>query len=148
MEREELQQRALDLKVAQNLKEAGVISPGIAYQRENQAVGYIGERYPICRKFQRHEDILERSARGIIEAARSSIRERASRFSLAQMKPVDGEDLDDGRRRLDRDMGDALDVSGRLNVAVDAPAGTEVKASGGGMFANSVSVDRRMGFEE
>ena len=45
-------------------------------------------------------------------------------------------------------MASELDVSGRLNVAVDAPAGTEVKATGGGMFANSVSVDRRMGFEE
>ena len=57
-------------------------------------------------------------------------------------------DLDAGRRRLDQDMASELDVSGRLNVAVDAPAGTEVKATGGGMFANSVSVDRRMGFEE
>ena len=53
-------------------------------------------------------------------------------------------DLDAGRRRLDRDMGDELDVSGRLNVAVDAPRGTEVKASGGGMFANNVTVDRRL----
>ena len=144
-----MQQRALDLKVAQNLKEAGVIWPGIAYQRENQARGYIGDRSPYLPGLQRHEDILERSARGILErGARFNPRTGQPLLGAANEDIVDGEDLDDGRRRLDRDMGDALDVSGRLNVAVDAPAGTEVKATGGGMFANGVSVDRRMGFEE
>ena len=105
---------------------------------------------PYLPEFQRHEAILERSARGIIEGgAKFNPRTgQPTSAAVAQMKPVDREDIDAGRRRLDRDMGDALDVSGRLNVAVDAPAGTEVKASGGGMFANSVSVDRRMGFEE
>ena len=148
MEREELQQRALDLKVAQNLKEAGVISPGIAYQRENQAIGYIGKRMPYLPEFQRHEAILERSARGIIEGGAKFNPRTGQPILAGTNEAIDREDIDDGRRRLDRDMGDALDVSGRLNVAVDAPAGTEVKASGGGMFANSVSVDRRMGFEE
>ena len=97
------------------------------------------------------------AARGHLGAKRSRHhRRRRRRFNPRTGQPIlagtneaiDREDIDDGRRRLDRDMGDALDVSGRLNVAVDAPAGTEVKATGGGMFANSVSVDRRMGFEE
>ena len=75
---------------------------------------------------------------------------RAAGARRSALQEIDGAslDLDAGRRRLDQDMASELDVSGRLNVAVDAPAGTEVKATGGGMFANSVSVDRRMGFEE
>ena len=104
---------------------------------------------PYLPEFQRHEAILERSARGIIEGgAKFNPRTGQPNSRLAANEAIDREDIDDGRRRLDRDMGDELDVSGRLNVAVDAPAGTEVKATGGGMFANSVSVDRRMGFEE
>jgi hypothetical protein len=49
-----------------------------------------------------------------------------------------------GRRQLDRDMGDQLDVSGKLNVSVNAPAGTDVKASGDGMFKDNVSLDRSL----
>jgi hypothetical protein len=39
-------------------------------------------------------------------------------------------------------LGDQIDVSGKLNVKVDAPAGTSVRAKGGGMFEKGVTVDR------
>jgi hypothetical protein len=51
----------------------------------------------------------------------------------------------ESRRQIDRSLGDELDVSAKLNVKVDAPAGTEVKANGGGMFEKNVSVDRQIG---
>jgi hypothetical protein len=50
--------------------------------------------------------------------------------------------LDIGRKAVDRVLGDQIDVSGKLNVKVDAPAGTTVRAAGSGMFANAVTVDR------
>jgi hypothetical protein len=64
------------------------------------------------------------------------------------VRPGGGGMIDDAdRTRFDQAMGDDMDVSGKLNVEVDAPRGTEVKASGGGMFANSTSVDRRISDE-
>jgi hypothetical protein len=47
---------------------------------------------------------------------------------------------------LDRALGteSGVEASGNLNVRVSAPAGTEVKASGEGMFANNVSLERQM----
>jgi hypothetical protein len=39
-------------------------------------------------------------------------------------------------------LSDQLDVKGKLNVKVDAPAGTSVRAKGGGMFENNVTLDR------
>jgi hypothetical protein len=50
--------------------------------------------------------------------------------------------LDIGRSQVDRMLGDQIDVSGKLNVKVDAPAGTSVRAKGGGMFEKGVTVDR------
>ena len=46
------------------------------------------------------------------------------------------------RSTLDQHLSDEIDVKGRLNVKVEAPAGTEVKATGDGMFKNGVTVDR------
>jgi hypothetical protein len=50
------------------------------------------------------------------------------------------------RRDLDRSLADESGVEprGNLNVRVNAPAGTEVKASGDGMFEGNVSLDRQM----
>jgi hypothetical protein len=50
--------------------------------------------------------------------------------------------FDRGRDQLDRQMAEELDVNGKLNVKVDAPAGTSVSATGGGMFENNVTLDR------
>jgi hypothetical protein len=50
--------------------------------------------------------------------------------------------LEHGRSQVDRMLSDQLDVSGKLNVKVDAPAGTSVRAKGGGMFEKGVTVDR------
>jgi hypothetical protein len=47
------------------------------------------------------------------------------------------------RRRFDR--GQEVDVRGRLNVRVEAPTGTRVRASGGGMFKDGVRLDRSLG---
>jgi len=55
------------------------------------------------------------------------------------------EELNRGRSHLDRSLGDELDVKGKLNVDVDAPRGTEVKAKGDGMFEGGVTVNRSMG---
>jgi hypothetical protein len=50
------------------------------------------------------------------------------------------------RRTLDRELGDEsnVELSANLNVNVRAPAGTEVKADGNGMFKNNVSLDREL----
>jgi hypothetical protein len=50
------------------------------------------------------------------------------------------------RRETDRGLADEANIrpSGNLNVNVRAPAGTEVKASGDGMFKDNVSLDRQM----
>jgi hypothetical protein len=50
--------------------------------------------------------------------------------------------LNIGRGQVDRMLSDQIDVSGKLNVKVDAPAGTSVRAKGGGMFEKGVTVDR------
>jgi hypothetical protein len=47
------------------------------------------------------------------------------------------------RDRIDRL--NELDVRGRLNVKVEAPTGTTVRASGGGMFKDGVTLDRSLG---
>jgi hypothetical protein len=47
------------------------------------------------------------------------------------------------RERIDRL--NELDVRGRLNVKVEAPTGTTVRASGGGMFKDGVTLDRSLG---
>jgi hypothetical protein len=54
--------------------------------------------------------------------------------------------LSDGRKQLDAGLAHEHDVdaSGDLNVNVKAPAGTEVKATGGGMFDGNVSLQRQM----
>jgi hypothetical protein len=51
-----------------------------------------------------------------------------------------------GRSSLDSGLAREHDVdaSGDLNVSVKAPAGTEVKAEGDGMFKDNVSLDRQM----
>jgi hypothetical protein len=140
---EELRQRALDLKIAQRLEESGAISTANAGERRRQALGYLGAHVSDLPELTRHEDLLERSAQGIISGG--------AKFNPRTGQPIlfgaDREDLDAGRRMLDGDMGAEMDVSGRLNVQVDAPRGTEVKANGGGMFENNVSVDRRMADE-
>ena len=62
------------------------------------------------------------------------------------LPPIDrsSEELDRGRRDVDQHLSDQLDVKGKLNVDVEAPKGTEVKANGGGMFENNVSINRRI----
>lgn len=56
---------------------------------------------------------------------------------------ADNEDSD--RSVLDKAIGDELNVKGKLNVDVNAPSGTEVKADGEGMFEKNVSVNRSVG---
>jgi hypothetical protein len=46
------------------------------------------------------------------------------------------------RKRMDGALNDEVKASGNLNVKVEAPAGTTVKATGGGMFEDNVNVDR------
>jgi hypothetical protein len=73
---------------------------------------------------------------------------RRSRQPLSYGRELDREDINRGRDQFDRTLGDELDVRGKLNVAVEAPKGTEIKASGGGMFENNVTVDRKFGEPE
>ena len=50
-----------------------------------------------------------------------------------------------GRDELDKHLNEQLDnIKARLNVEVDAPKGTEVKASGDGMFEKGVTVNRKI----
>ena len=48
------------------------------------------------------------------------------------------------RTTLDRSLSDNIEPQGNLDVNVKAPAGTEVKADGDGMFKGNVSLDRQM----
>jgi hypothetical protein len=52
----------------------------------------------------------------------------------------------EGRPSLDRGLAAESDIEprGNLNVRVNAPAGTEVKATGEGMFEGNTSLDRQM----
>jgi hypothetical protein len=50
--------------------------------------------------------------------------------------------IDRGRNQIDRVLSDQIDVRGKLNVKVDAPAGTSVRAKGTGMFEKGVTLDR------
>jgi hypothetical protein len=52
---------------------------------------------------------------------------------------LDTQDLDRGLANEHE-----VDASGDLDVNVKAPAGTEVKANGDGMFKNNVTLNRQM----
>jgi hypothetical protein len=56
-----------------------------------------------------------------------------------------GARAEEDRGELDRNLADdAGEAHGSLNVRVNAPPGTEVKANGDGMFKGNVSLDRQM----
>jgi hypothetical protein len=67
--------------------------------------------------------------------------------TLASQRNVDLPGVDRtmlDRSTLDRSLSDNIEPQGNLDVNVKAPAGTEVKADGDGMFKGNVSLDRQM----
>jgi hypothetical protein len=102
-----------------------------------------GERF-------RERERLDAADQLIAGRPRDQLERDAANPNKIDLPPIDPDErpepsgLAAGRKRLDRDMGNELDVSGKLNVKVDAPAGTEVKATGDGMFKNGVSLDRSL----
>jgi hypothetical protein len=119
-EKEELQQRALDLQVAQSLQKSGVISPGIAKQRMDQAYQYLDTRASHLPELTRHEAMLERSAKGILESG-AKFNPKTGRSLLSQ------ESMD--RSVLDSTMGGEVS---QHQVEGSATIDVNVKRSGSG----------------
>jgi hypothetical protein len=70
----------------------------------------------------------------------SALRPSVRSFQAAQRAMLD-------RRTVDRGLAEESEIEprGNLNVRVNAPAGTEVKANGDGMFKGNVSLERQLG---
>jgi hypothetical protein len=87
------------------------------------------------------------AARPLTMLAADESDESVRRGVRSSMRAVGLFDMEErGRRDLDRGLAneDNIDASGDLNVNVKAPAGTEVKATGGGIFDGNVSLQRQM----